>query len=355
MNLKSFVLTLTQKLNWHKDRCETFASMVVGLVDQHNVQHHAFTRALANTKCPMKSKLERIRRFFAKQIVDHNAFALQMVTTIFKTVPKMDLILDRTNWKFGRKDINILVLVGRVGPVVFPLFWSFLDHQGCSNADQRSHLLEQFKQTFGLECILSFTADREFVGQDWLTYLSINKIPFYIRLKDNRLIEWGQNKKRVLRDFFEGLAEGEDRSLYALINQQDLLVVGKKHKGEYVVVCSNVKKSGAKQSENHVMKSYRTRWSIERCFKDMKTQGFNLEKTHMTSIPRLMILMCAIAIGLLMASLAGIREKCPFKKTVNAPLYSFFTRGFRFLKNNLLIPDIGRHFEENVRQIIGEG
>ena len=177
MLLKSFVTSLAQSLKWHKERCETFSSMVMGLIDQGNVQHHALSRFLAPCGL-LKSRLERIRRFFACQAIDYNAFALQMVMSIFKKVPKMDLILDRTNWKFGKKDINILVLAGKVGPVVFPLFWSFLDHQGCSHARQRIQLLEQFRQNFGLECIRSLTADREFIGTDWLTYLYAQAIPF---------------------------------------------------------------------------------------------------------------------------------------------------------------------------------
>jgi hypothetical protein len=86
-----------------------------------------------------------------------------MVLSIFRKIPKMYLILDRTNWKFGKKDINHLVLTATIGSVTVPLFWSLLEHQGCSDASQRIHLLEQFKETFGLDCILSFTADREFV------------------------------------------------------------------------------------------------------------------------------------------------------------------------------------------------
>jgi hypothetical protein len=36
-----------------------------------------------------------------------------------------------------------LVLTGTIGPVTVPLFWLLLDHQGCSDANQRIHLLEQ--------------------------------------------------------------------------------------------------------------------------------------------------------------------------------------------------------------------
>ena len=81
MNFKSFISTLTQTLNWHKDRCETFNGMVLGLIDQGNVQHHALATPL-KTEGTLKAKLERIRRFFAKQVIDYEVFALQMVKKV---------------------------------------------------------------------------------------------------------------------------------------------------------------------------------------------------------------------------------------------------------------------------------
>jgi hypothetical protein len=186
MNFKSLIGTITQSMNWHKERCHTFASMVIGLIDQKNVQHHAFSKSL-NTEGSVKSKLERIRRFFKGQAIDYEKFALQMVMTLFKKIPKMDLIIDRTNWKFGKQDINYLVLACKVGSVTFPLFWSMLDHRGCSDFEQRKALLEKFKNTFGFKCIKSFTADREFIGKDWISYLCQNNVPFLSAL---RTIGW---------------------------------------------------------------------------------------------------------------------------------------------------------------------
>jgi hypothetical protein len=177
MNFKSLVSTITQSMNWHKERSHTFSSMVIGLIDQKNVQHHAFSKSL-NTEGVVKSKLERIRRFFKGQEIDYEKFALQMVMTIFKKIPNMDLIIDRTNWKFGKQDINYLVLACKVGSITFPLFWSLLNHKGCSDFEQRKALLEKFKKIFGFKCIKSFTADREFIGQEWLSYLCQNSVPF---------------------------------------------------------------------------------------------------------------------------------------------------------------------------------
>jgi hypothetical protein len=197
MNFKSFIGTLTQTFNWHKDRCETFICMVLALIDQGNVQHHALATPL-KTEGTLKSKLERIRRFFAKQAIDYDAFALQMVLHVFKKIPMMDLILDRTNWKFGKKDINFLVLAAKVGPLTFPLFFSLLDHQGCSDFQQRQALLEKFRKTFGFQSIRSFTADREFIGKEWVQYLCDHGIPFLSAL---RTTAWpnGVQAKDLLR------------------------------------------------------------------------------------------------------------------------------------------------------------
>jgi hypothetical protein len=47
-----------------------------------------------------KSKLECIRRFFAKQVIDKKVFTYAMIFNTFNLIPKMHLILDRTNWKY---------------------------------------------------------------------------------------------------------------------------------------------------------------------------------------------------------------------------------------------------------------
>lgn len=132
-----------------------------------------------------------------------------------------------------------------------------------------------------------------------------------------------------MKSFFDHLEEGEERALYHMIQNSNIVIVGKKIKGDYVAIASNV------QKPEKILKTYRKRWDIECCFRNMKKQGFNLENTHMTSLERLMKLMCLISVALLISSLMGLKEKCPFKKTLNCPLYSCFTRGLRYLKRNL--------------------
>lgn len=332
MNLRPLIHKVTRSLAWHKERCETFTSLVIGLFNGGNVQHHSLAQGFQNT-ASLKSQCERIRRFFAEQAIDYQVFAKAMMGVISSSTPKVHLIIDRTNWKFGATDINYLVLAVRIGKITFPLMWEMLPHQGNSDSEIRIDLLERFRFLFGFECIQSFTGDREFIGEDWLHYLISHNIPFFIRIKENMTVSWGKNQKKGLKEFFSDLKNDQERVLYKMIVDHDLTVAGKKlPSGEFLIVCSNIK------DHKKILTAYKARWSIETMFRNMKNQGFHMEKTHMKFIIRLMKLMAVVAVAVFISSLIGLTLKCAFKKTVRSPVFSVFTRGLRWIRHRLKRP-----------------
>ena len=64
-----------------------------------------------------------------------------------------------------------------------------MGHGGNSSTEQRIELMRRYIDEFGVESIQSLLADREFVGDDWFTYLVENKLPFVIRLRKDMHIE----------------------------------------------------------------------------------------------------------------------------------------------------------------------
>jgi transposase len=151
--------------------------------------------------------------------------------------------------------------------------------------------------------------------------------PFFIRIKENLKVPFEKDNHKALKAFFSHLGNDQERFLYKAIADHDLTVVGKKlPSGEFLIVCSNVK------NPKNILKTYKARWSIETMFRNMKNQGFGLEKTHMTFITRLTKLMAVVAVAVLLSSLVGLTLECPFKKTVSSPLFSIFTRGLRWIK-----------------------
>ncbi len=69
--------------------------------------------------------------------------------------------------------------------VAIPLLWVFLDTRGNSNSFERIGILKHFLLEFGHDRIQCLTADRAFIGTDWIKFLKRNRIRFRIRITRN--------------------------------------------------------------------------------------------------------------------------------------------------------------------------
>jgi hypothetical protein len=117
------------------------------------------------------SSLRRIQRFMSEYLLDTNLIA-RFVFSLLPHKPPYRLVLDRTNWKFGSKDINILTLGIVYKGVAFPLLFHMMPKFGNSSTRERIDLINRFIQLFGRGSIGCLLADREFVGHRWLEYLN---------------------------------------------------------------------------------------------------------------------------------------------------------------------------------------
>ena len=77
------------------------------------------------------------------------------------------LSMDRTNWRWGKSDINILMLGIVFKGTAIPIYWMLLDKRGNSDTPDRVALIQMFIDHFGKNCIKGVLADQEFVGKDW--------------------------------------------------------------------------------------------------------------------------------------------------------------------------------------------
>ena len=100
---------------------------------------------------------------------------------------KVQLTLDRTNWKWGKRDINILMLAIVYRGIAIPIVWTLLNKRGNSDTKERIALIQRFISIFGKDRIVNVFADREFIGEKWFTWLIENDINFCIRVKKTSL------------------------------------------------------------------------------------------------------------------------------------------------------------------------
>ena len=123
------------------------------------------------------------------------------------------LVMDRTNWKLGKETINVLMLGIAHQGIAFPLLWLLLSKTGNSNTEERIRLMDRFITFFGVNKIRFFTADREFIGKEWFTYLLEKTIRFRIRIRENMLIANARGMLVPAKTLFRDLRVGEYKIL----------------------------------------------------------------------------------------------------------------------------------------------
>ena len=286
------------------------------------------------------SSLRRIQRFIAKYILDSDLIA-KLIFGLLPHTEKLKLSIDRTNWKFGQKDINIFMLGVTYKGVAFPLLFKMLDKRGNSSTKERIDLMERFVRLFGTNCIDCLMADREFVGDTWIKYLNDNKIRYYIRIRNNFKIFLPQKNKEIKVSWlFNSLKKGEFMHYKRIVRMGTQLCyvsgckVNSKDKGtDFLIIVSFNKPEQAQIN-------YADRWQIETCFKAMKSSGFDIEKTHLDEIDRIEKLTLLVMIAFVWCYKTGIFiheniKKIEIKKH-GRKAKSIFKCGLHFLSNVLL-------------------
>ena len=70
--------------------------------------------------------------------------------------------------KFGRTDVNVLMIAICCKGIAYPILWQFLPKAGNSNTAERKALMERYLRLVPAAKIKAFPADREFIGEAWL-------------------------------------------------------------------------------------------------------------------------------------------------------------------------------------------
>jgi len=121
------------------------------------------------------------------------------------------LVLDRTNWKIGSKNVNILTLGILFKGCFIPLCWQQLNKRGNSNFQERTLLVNRFlrwlKKSGQQIKEMVMVADREFIGAEWIAYLRLIELHFVVRLKENMYFELCKQNHTKKNDNYEVMPE----------------------------------------------------------------------------------------------------------------------------------------------------
>ena len=117
------------------------------------------------------SKYRRFQRFFSNFEMPVEDLSRLIRCKIPKPGDGYVLSMDRTNWKFGKKHINVLTVGINIGKVCIPLVWKVLPQStknGNSSTKHRKHVIKQVLEVLPAGEIQALLMDREFCGDEWL-------------------------------------------------------------------------------------------------------------------------------------------------------------------------------------------
>ena len=323
---------LKAEFKLHGARLKFMSQFIKALIIVRTVNLNSLSSALNPVVYP-ESNEKRLKRFFNEIHLDKVSFAKLMLTLIPKAESYI-LSLDRTNWKVGQVNINILMLGVCHKGIVLPLVWQLLDKRGNSNTRERLSLIDELLRYLPSSQIEAIVADREFEGKTWFKGLKKRNLAFVMRLKNNtRIGSKGLNS--IAKKRYDYLAKGEIYACpkYVWIQGVRLkLAVTKSQEGELLVLACNAKPELA-------CVYYAQRWNIECLFSALKKRGFNFEDTRLIHSDKLNNLIILLSLTFTWAHLMGewVYKQRPLKLKKHGYLpISFFKRGLNYLRTAIL-------------------
>jgi hypothetical protein len=267
---------------------------------------------------------------------------LELLGLVFRLLRlKSDyLLLDGTSWERGSRQFHYLTLCVVYQGVAIPIYWQDLQKKGSSSIEERKRVMSQAQRYYKLSSKV-LLADREYVGEEWFSFLREQKIDFVIRLRKKNYKEavnaaegksYGSLERKALRSRKAGKALGKTIRLQG--HAFNFVVL----KNPKVAACEPLiyLLSSLEQTPAQIAAHYPIRWQIETCFKHLKSNGFNLEEMNLAGPQRSRLMMAIVVFAYTLSVVEGLKayEKVAVKtyaQGIKTRAVSVFRRGLDML------------------------
>lgn len=342
--LDSLRETINPHLKLPKARMTCFLMLVFAVIRQRTVSLVWLAR---NNSSPALSAsvYRRFQRFFAGCVLRPVAIGELILKLLPRPTKGWVLAMDRTNWQFGKSHINILVVSVIHRRVGYPIAWKVLPKSTGGGNSRKHHRIELMKNVLSIlpaDEIRVLAMDREFIGKQWLSWLTLMEVGYAVRLRKNALVG-GHSVGDLCR---RGRWRRSTRGLQSVFGQAVHFSAKRIDGGRdpYLAVISNF------VSGEEALALYRLRWGIETFFGHLKKRGYQFEETHMTSGTRISKLMGVLAVAFALCHRWGEKLEAKHGKKVKkhgSRAKSLFRQGFESLHEILDQPiRFAREFRE---------
>ena len=251
------------------------------------------------------------------------------------------LSIDRTEWDFGKTQINILCVIVNIGKMGIPLYFEMLDNKsGNSNWQNRIDLLTSLIKKVDKSRIALVVMDREFIGAKWLTWLKSESIPFCVRVPKHHKITFSDGTRLTAEQLLEDRKSFYAKDVFVDCIRTNVAIKYDKN-GDLLYLIGTAKPT-------ELMEQYRKRWSIEVFFQALKGRGFRLKDSCLRSIEKYRKLFAVVSMAYTICWAMGIQDgkTNPVKvKKHGYPQYSVFRRGLNLMRE-FYKDKINEHFDK---------
>lgn len=314
MDLSKILSGIDDYISVSKSGLSTLKQLCIGLYEAGTVNLQEVCSRFKLGK--FASNTRKVERFFKDKSLDDIEVMRYIIDNLFKKDEQLTLAIDRTDWSFGQTRHNLLIISVLYEKTAVPLVTLSLEKKGNSNCDQRVMLLDKILLAIPRHRIKAIIGDREFMGEAWFKLLKERHLPFVMRIRSNITITQGDFVGSV--DQFPRSNQATNHGKVQIgLRLLDLSTTYSKEE-LVAVVSSNVRDP---------LVLYKQRWGIETGFKCLKSNGFNLEDTHLRHPSRIKMLVqiCAIAMTLSFISVRSDRQKI-YKKNMDFPPNHFLNK-----------------------------
>ena len=313
--------TLDAALDINLARLKCLVLLVAGLL-RHRTVNLAILATGNTTGAKNESCYRRFQGFFLSAAIPLPALGRFILGRLPRPAAGWVLSMDRTNWKYGKRHINILTVGVVVNKVAVPIAWKVLPQKtkrGNSSTGHRTGIFEKVLKIVPVGDIHVLTMDREFGGGEWLKWLDARGVGYIVRVKSNTVV--GGRHAHLHRNT-GGRKTAKRYRLWGMdVHFASKVIRGEGRRDHRIYIVSN-RFAGA-----GALGLYRQRWGIEQLFSHLKKRGFDLEATHMSDAAKLEKLFAVVTLAFLFSFAWGCHLRATRGATKATGRKSLFRQG----------------------------
>jgi hypothetical protein len=352
--VQSITDVLSSHLGWHRARLKFMARFTSAVLATTTTNLRRIAIAL-KAGVEAESNYRRIQRFLSEYDLNAAALGCFLLRLLPQEAP-YKVVVDRTEWHFGSKPVNVLMVGVAHEGMAFPIAWSGLSRAGSSDAEAQVRVMERFLAVVDPKDVEVVVADREFISMRWLRQLQQRDVPFCVRLRSDRRVGHSPEVAQTLPARMHAQTQEEVGDEHVLCGERYLFgaeeadgalgarvvvrrIGAESASGDQFLILAT---SGINPKEAAGL--YRKRWEIETMFAALKSRGFDLEETNLTVPDRIERLIGLLALAFAWTRMVGQKRARrhgppPVKKSHGRRERSLFRYGLDWLQSILTTPE----------------